>query len=286
MLETCPGAFINIGNAGSLEAAMSFTAALLFAWIFVSAIKKFEEQGQIGVTRLGGMPNCYWPLMPAALAKMSGNPVWFVNALRISGPKANDKPRAFGAATRNQSSRVDQSSGLDQSSRVDQHQSGGVDCVGSEPVNSSRRTSLVEPCSISSLISSEEEDREARKRELPDWMADSDLIEWHGLYNTWGVKPGAVNHNTADRSFTDKQLAGELRAFADTDPQILKRAFGAALNTVRAKAAESTGKAGGSAMLSYFRQVLGSEIDRRRLAGVKLEQAQSKAKKPFKLKRY
>jgi hypothetical protein len=39
-------------------------------------------------------------------------------------------------------------------------------------------------------------------------------------------------------------------------------------------------------MLSYFRQVLGSEIDRRRLAGMKLEQAQSKAKKPLKLKRY
>ena len=36
MLEARPGAFINIGNAGSLEAAMSFTAALLFAWISCS----------------------------------------------------------------------------------------------------------------------------------------------------------------------------------------------------------------------------------------------------------
>jgi hypothetical protein len=120
----------------------------------VSAIKKLEEQGQIGVSRVGGMPNCYWPLIPAALAKMSGNPVWFVNALRISGPKATSS-KPFGAATRNQSSELDQSSGVDQSA--------------AELVNSSRPTRLVQPSSISSLISTtaaalpaDVEDREAR----------------------------------------------------------------------------------------------------------------------------
>jgi hypothetical protein len=80
----------------------------------VNAINKLEEQGQIGVSRIDGMPNCYRPLMPAALAKMSGNPVWFVNALRISGPKATGA-KPFGAATRNPASRVGQSSELDQS---------------------------------------------------------------------------------------------------------------------------------------------------------------------------
>jgi hypothetical protein len=169
----------------------------------VNAIASLEEQSQIGVSRVGGMPNCYWPLIPAALEKMSGNPVWFANALRISGPKATSS-KPFGAANRNPSSRVDQCSGVDQSAV--------------ELVNSSRPTRLVEPSSISSLIYSDEEDREARKHELPDWITLDDLSEWQSLNNSRGVKPGATNHKTADRSFTYKLLAGEPRAFADTDP--------------------------------------------------------------------
>lgn len=55
----------------------------------INGIASLEEQGQIGVARKDGMPSCYWPLVPSALAAMGGNPVHFVNALRTTGPKAN-----------------------------------------------------------------------------------------------------------------------------------------------------------------------------------------------------
>lgn len=135
----------------------------------VTGIKALEEQGQIGVSRKDGMPNCYWPLVPAALAKLSANPVWLVEALRTSGPKAHmfqNREDAIAVATEN-----DRSSGVDQLGRasgVDRFgdQSGGVDqpqrsspsdryrsSSADELVNSGRRTSQVQPCSISALIS-------------------------------------------------------------------------------------------------------------------------------------
>jgi hypothetical protein len=104
------------------------------------------------------------------------------------------------------------------------------------------------------------------------WLTDADLADVNALFNSWGAKPGEVNHNKGDREFTDKQIVGELNALADaTDPQIIKRAFAAALNTTRATAAEGSKSRGGKAMLSFFRTKLGAEVDRLRLAAAKLE---------------
>jgi hypothetical protein len=87
------------------------------------------------------MVNSYWPLIPAALAELSANPVWFVEAL-----STKPKFRAFGSpeeaiavATQDRPTRPDQSG------RPDHHRSTLVD----EPVNPSRRTGQEESCSIS-----------------------------------------------------------------------------------------------------------------------------------------
>src|SRR5262245_55975588 len=75
----------------------------------IDNIVGLEEDGLIGVARVDGMVNCYWPRIPTALKEMSPNPVWVINAL-TTVPKA----RIFGtvgdaiaAATENQSSGVD-----------------------------------------------------------------------------------------------------------------------------------------------------------------------------------
>ena len=47
----------------------------------INNIAALEADGLIGVNRKDGLPNCYWPLIPAALAEMSANPIWFVDAL-------------------------------------------------------------------------------------------------------------------------------------------------------------------------------------------------------------
>jgi hypothetical protein len=151
----------------------------------VTSIQFLEEDGQIGVSRKEGLPNCYWPLIPAALAELSANPVWFVDAL---APKPrfrifSSPEEAIAAATTppNQSSAPDQSSRLDQSSGPDHHQSGGLDRYRSggvdqvpaeittadrELVKSSRRTSLVQSSSISLSISPSN-NTAARKRAAP-----------------------------------------------------------------------------------------------------------------------
>ena len=116
----------------------------------VDNIEGLEADGLIGVARVDGLPNVYWPRIPAALAEMSPNPVWFLDAL-TSTPKA----RIFGnvdeaiAAATDQSSRVDRSSGVDRyrSSAVDSHQSS----LAGVPVYSNQGgTGLVEHDSISS----------------------------------------------------------------------------------------------------------------------------------------
>ena len=47
----------------------------------VDNILALEEDGLIGIARIDGMPNCYWPRMPAVLVQMSPNPVWVIDAL-------------------------------------------------------------------------------------------------------------------------------------------------------------------------------------------------------------
>jgi hypothetical protein len=101
----------------------------------VDNIEALEAEGLIGVARVDGMPNVYWPRIPAALAEINPNPVWFVDALTTT-PKSRifgDVNEAIAAAT-NQSSPVDRSSG------IDRYQSSGVDPTG-----------LVQHDSISSL---------------------------------------------------------------------------------------------------------------------------------------
>ena len=113
----------------------------------VSSISSLERDGQIGVNRSGGMPNCYWPLIPAALAELSANPVWFVDALSTK-PKFRvfgSPEQAIAVAAQSRSTLPDQSTAPDQSSGPDHHRSTPVD----EPVNSSRRTGQEASSSIS-----------------------------------------------------------------------------------------------------------------------------------------
>ena len=121
----------------------------------VTCIQNLEQQGQIGVARKNGMPNSYWPLVPAALADLSANTVWLVEALRTSGPSVHvfkDAHEAVAAATLNQSSALSQSSEVDRSSGVDCHPSTPID----EPVKSDPTTGQGKPCSISTLHSTSE----------------------------------------------------------------------------------------------------------------------------------
>jgi hypothetical protein len=100
----------------------------------VDNIVALEEDGLIGIARSDGMPNLYWPRIPAALVELSPNPLWVVNAL-TSLPKARifgSVDEAIAAATErgdSQSTGIDQSSRVDrcQSSELDQHRSSGVD---------------------------------------------------------------------------------------------------------------------------------------------------------------
>jgi hypothetical protein len=75
-------------------------------------ILALELSGMIGVARVDGMPNVYWPRIPAALAEISPNPVWFVETL-TSTPKSKifgNVSEAIAAATSDQSSAVDSTS--------------------------------------------------------------------------------------------------------------------------------------------------------------------------------
>jgi hypothetical protein len=92
----------------------------------VDNILGLEEDGLIGVARVDGMPNCYWPRIPAALKEMSPNPIWVIDAL-TTVPKARifgSVEEAIVAATERSGN---QSSGVDQSGRVDRYRSSGVD---------------------------------------------------------------------------------------------------------------------------------------------------------------
>ena len=104
----------------------------------VTSIASLEEDGQIGVNRSGGMPSCYWPLIPAALAELSANPVWFVDALSTK-PKFRSfgtPEEAIAAATQ------DRSTPLDQSTPPDQYQSGDLTATGQ--LQSTNRSTLVD----------------------------------------------------------------------------------------------------------------------------------------------
>jgi hypothetical protein len=103
----------------------------------VDNILALEEDGLIGIARIDGMPNRYWPRIPAALVEMSPNPVWVIEAL-TAVPKA----RIFGSVDEAIAAAMErgggnQSTGVDQSSRVDwrQHQSSGVDRYRSSGVD-------------------------------------------------------------------------------------------------------------------------------------------------------
>jgi hypothetical protein len=96
----------------------------------VDNILALEMDGSIGIARINGMPNSYWPRIPAALAEMSPNPLWFVEA--VTGAKRKvyrTVEEAIAAATTGQSSTVDRSNRVDrhQSRELDQHRSSAVD---------------------------------------------------------------------------------------------------------------------------------------------------------------
>jgi hypothetical protein len=119
--------------------------------VHLDNIEALEKDGLIGVARVDGMPNVYWPRIPAALAEMSPNPVWFVEAM--TGPvKAKiyrNVDEAIAAATRDRSIPVDQSTPVDRSSAVDRDRS----IPAKEPVYSNQGAGLFQSNSISSLYS-------------------------------------------------------------------------------------------------------------------------------------
>lgn len=106
-------------------------------------------------------------------------------------------------------------------------------------------------------------------------IEETHLNEFARLYAIWGNERGIVL-SPIDRQHTDRQLAGELSIHQHVDPQILRQAFIASLNTITAKSHENTlastrpASAGGSAMLSYFRKCLRSEIGNVQLAAATL----------------
>jgi hypothetical protein len=89
------------------------------------------------------MPNIYWPRIPPALAEMSPNPVWFVEAMTapVKAKIHGNVGEAIAAATKDQSTPVDRSSAVDR----------GRSIRTEEPVYSNRGTGLFEADSISSL---------------------------------------------------------------------------------------------------------------------------------------
>jgi hypothetical protein len=96
-------------------------------------------------------------------------------------------------------------------------------------------------------------------------IEEQHLVEFARLYTIWGNERGIVLA-PIDREHTDRLLAGELNAHEHVDPGVLRQAFIASLNTIAAKSHEHATSAshstshGGSAMLSYFRKCLRSEI--------------------------
>ena len=184
----------------------------------VNGIKDLEAQGQIGVSRKEGMPSCYWPLIPAALAAMCGNPVWFVNALKTSGPKVHafhNPQEAVAAAMETRSSGVDQSSGIDRSGAVDRNRTTPVD----ELVKSSPGTGQVEPCSISTLNSAPNLDQA-----VP--IEEQALALYNEAASTHGFTP-CVTLTDARRKLIARRLTeiGGIHAFGRALSAIPRDAF-------------------------------------------------------------
>lgn len=97
-------------------------------------------------------------------------------------------------------------------------------------------------------------------------IEERSLDEFARLYTVWGNERG-IALASIDREHTDRQLVGELSIHHLVDPTVLRQAFLAALNTIVAKSHENATSdhrpgsvGGGSAMLSYFRKCLRSEI--------------------------
>ena len=99
-------------------------------------------------------------------------------------------------------------------------------------------------------------------------ISEGALDTFNRLYNTWGVKPGAIVFTEPhDRAVTDERLVGELVVYTDIDHSVLSAAFMQALNTTAAKADDggAKGHGGGSSMLSFFRAVLGTSVKNLRM---------------------
>jgi hypothetical protein len=118
----------------------------------VDNILALEKDGSIGIVRIGGMPNRYWPRIPSALVQMGPNPTWFVEAVAGKVPPKiyNTVDEAIAAASDDQSSGVDQSryrsSAADRTSHLQQTNQSSP---AGEPVKSS--TDSISSLNLSSL---------------------------------------------------------------------------------------------------------------------------------------
>jgi hypothetical protein len=168
----------------------------------VDNILALEADGSIGIARIDGMPNCYWPRIPAALVEMSPNPAWFVEAVASPAKRRvyASVSEAIAAAT------GDQSSGVDQSSRVDRYRSSAVDHTSqvqqtnqSSPAGELVKSSTDSISSLNLFSSSQEKKETAPKRgasatrgsRLPaDWVLPADWRAW--THSAFRVSPHRV----------------------------------------------------------------------------------------------
>jgi hypothetical protein len=188
----------------------------------VNGINSLEEDGQIGVNRSSGMPSCYWPLIPAALADLSANPVWFVDGLSDK-PKARvfSTPEGGIAATKgDQSTLLDQSleGNCDQSSPLDQPAEGNRSTLVDEPVNSSRGTGQLQPCSISlSISASHLKGQASQKKQMQPKHLNGQQAMAMGLGDEAAYAETNITISASGKLAIGEEFRQELRqAFTDT----------------------------------------------------------------------
>lgn len=112
--------------------------------------------------------------------------------------------------------------------------------------------------------------------ELKPLIDEAQLEEFNRLFSTWGTSRASASPQ-AHRSVTDRFLYRELAAHSGEAPETLRAGCLAALNTLlaaahdKASGTSSHGRAGGQAMLAYFRKVLRTEIGNLKLANASLQ---------------
>jgi hypothetical protein len=219
------------------------------------AIKDLEANGELFVSRVPGLPSCYWPMVPVEIATMNPAMTWFVDALSIvpasRGRPQNNPPRQRGDTPPD--------------SGVNPCPTAGEVKAKNPPRGAPKTPPAEPPLDISIEISVVPDSARAENF----LVADDIRKDWRTCLNAWGQKPGAIILSPIDEETADKMLVGEIRVIAEQYPnapaRIRRAALQAAINTIMAVNAGKPvdeppkGRGPGSAS-SYFRQVFGSSV--------------------------